>query len=322
MAPDTPCRAAPACYGRRPLARLALALALISLPAVALAQDASAEPAAEEPAAAWGAIVLSFGGDGSEPMNAEARDGVTAALVAQGFSVLDEAEIAARIPPARLTGAASVDALRAVASELGAESVATVAVWTSDAVADSVIVSVAPAAGGRSFSATEHVREAGLLAAARAATLGALERRTRAAVLDGGSGSAASGTEAAVELTPEPAPEDDPWAENARPSGGEPEAIFGIVGPGLLLALGAAGLGLGIYAVLDENCELRAAISRDCLRGDAPNTALGVLLIIGGALSAAGAAVWWITGATTTNEPRVDGVVREDGGMLRARGVF
>lgn len=327
-----PSRERGSCYGPRPLARLVLLVASLLVPAGALAQDAAAAPegadtapAAVEPAAAWGAIVLSFGGDGTDAMNAEARDGVTAGLVAQGFSVLDEAEIAARVPPARLSGAGSVDALRAIATELGAESVATVAVWTSDGAADSVIVSIAPAAGGRSFSATEHVGEEGLAAASRAAALAALSRRTRAAVLAGGTGSVPTETETALEAEASAeaeAEEDDPWAEEDPRSQGGPEAIFGIVGPGLLLALGGAGIGLGIYAVLDENCELRAPMSGECLRGDAPNTALGVLLIVGGVLSAGGAAVWWITGAASSSEPRVDGVVLREGGMLRVRGVF
>ena len=48
----------------------------------------------------------------------------------------------------------------------------------------------------------------------------------------------------------------------------------------------------------------------------------GAALIVGGVLAAAGAAAWWITGASTTNEPRVDVVSLREGGMLRLRGAF
>jgi len=293
-------------------------LALLVLPTGALAQEA--EPAS---VSGWGAIVLSFGGDGEAAMNAEARDGVTAGLTAEGFSVLDEAEVTARIPPARLRAAASIDSLRAIAVELGAESLATVAVWTSGGAADSIVVSLAPAAGGRSFSATESVGEAGVGPAAQAAARAALRRRTRAAMLEGGTGSVATETETAL-VAEEAArlEEADPWAEDAPRSDEGPESLFGIIGPGLLLAIGGAGIGLGIYGVLGENCAQRAPLSGDCLRGDAPNTSVGILLIVGGAISAAGSAVWWITGATSTNEPRVDGVVWNEGGMLRVRGRF
>jgi hypothetical protein len=298
--------------------RFVALLALLVVPRAAFAQ--ASEPASES---GWGAVVLSFGGDGEAAMNAEARDGVTAGLVAEGFSVLDEAEVSARIPPARLREAASVDALRAIAVELGAESLATVAVWTSDGAADSIVVSLAPSAGGRSFSATEAAGDVGVGAAAQAAARAALRRRTRAAMLEGGTGSVATETETAL-VAEEAArvEEGDPWAEEDPRTNEGPESLFGIIGPGLLLAIGGAGIGLGIYSVLGENCTQRAPLSGDCLRGDAPNTAVGILLIVGGAISAAGSAVWWITGAGTTSEPPVDGVVWNEGGMLRVRGRF
>lgn len=314
------------------------ALFVLGCAAAARAQDAAAAdapPAAEATAAeasvaeatapGWGAIVLSFGGDAGEAMNAEARDGATASLLAQGFTVLAEAEITARVSPSRLREASSIDALRAIATELGAESVVSVAVWTSGGAADSVIVSIAPARGPegeptRSYSSTESVGEAGLAAAAQAATLAALERRTRAAMLGGGSGHVVTEPDPPEEDVP---PEDDPWAEERPGQQGGVEALFGIIGPGLLLAIGGTGVGLGIYAVLDGSCQVRAPMSGDCLQGDAPNVGLGVALMIGGVLAAGGAAVWWVTGATSTNEPPpVDGIAWQDGFMLRYRGRF
>lgn len=309
------------------MTRLSLSTSLLALLGLAFGWAmplAAQDVVVTDTAPAWGAIVLSFGGDASPALNAEARDGATAGMVAQGFSVLDEGEIAARIPPARLAAASSIEGLRAIAVELGAESVVSVAVWTSDGAADSVVVSIAPAASPegeavRSFSSTEHVGEAGLGAAARGATLAALNRRTRAALLGGGSGHVEA--EASTVIEERTVEEPDPWAEDESNPGGV-ESLFGIIGPGFLLALGGAGLGLGIYAVLDENCSVRGPVTGVCLQGDGPNVGLGTLLIIGGALAAGGAAVWWITGATTTNEPRVDGIVWQDGGMLRVRGVF
>jgi hypothetical protein len=295
-------------------------------PEVSVTAPASSEVAV--PAATWGALVLSFGGDATDAMNAEARDGATAGLLDQGFTVLAEAEVAARVPPSRLRDATSVDQLRAIAVELGAESVVTVAVWTSGGAADSVIVSVAPArvADGetaRSYSGNQSVTEDGLGVAARTAALGALERRTRAAMLGGGSGRVSVETR-----DPDPeeeivAPvEDDPWAETPRGESGDFATLFGIIGPGLLLAIGGAGIGLGIYALLDENCTQRGPETDVCLMGDAPNIGVGVLLLIGGVLAAGGAAAWWITGATAQPQARVDGITLRDGGMLRLSGVF
>lgn len=287
------------------------------------AQEVTAGDAASP---TWGALVLSFGGDATDEMNAEARDGATAGLLAQGFTVLAEAEIAARIPPSRLREASSIDQLRAIAVELGVESVVTVAVWTSGGVADSVIVSVAPArvAEGevaRSYSGNQSVGDEGLGPAARAAALGALERRTRAAMLGGGTGRASVETPD-PEAHPEPPVEDDPWAETPRGESDDFETLFGIIGPGLLLAIGGAGVGLGIYAVLDENCTQRGPETVVCLMGDGPNIGVGVLLLIGGVLAAGGAAAWWITGATAQPQARIDGVTLRDGAMLRLSGTF
>ncbi len=321
----------------RPLASL-LAIALCALGvAPASAQEAevtatdtpTSDTVALPAPPAWGALVLSFGGDATEAMNAEARDGATAGLLAQGFTVLAEAEVTARVAPSRIRDASSIDQLRAIAVELGVESVVTVAVWTSGGAADSVIVSVAPARSVegdavRSYSGNQSVGEAGLGEAARLAALGALERRTRAAMLGGGSGHA---TVSAGEGDPgdeeEDAPvEDDPWAEAPRGESSDFESLFGIIGPGLLLALGGAGIGLGVYALLDENCTTRATMSGDCLIGDAPNIGVGVLLLIGGVLAAGGAAAWWITGATAQPQPRIEGITLREGGMLRVTGSF
>ena len=280
------------------------------------------------PPATWGALVLSFGGDATDDMNAEARDGATAGLLAQGFTVLAEAEIAARVPPSRIREASSIDQLRAIAVELGVESVVTVAVWTSGGAADSVIVSVAPArvADGetaRSYSGNQSVGEEGLGAAAAAAAQAALQRRTRAAMLSGGTGRVDVETSEADPEDEAVAPvEDDPWAETPREENADFASLFGIIGPGLLLAIGGAGIGLGIYALLDENCSQRGPETNVCLMGDAPNIGVGVLLLIGGVLAAGGAAAWWITGATAQPQARIEGISLRGGGMLRLTGSF
>lgn len=293
------------------------------------APAAEAEPAADaEPADGWDAIVLSYGGDSTEDVAATARDAASLALENEGFRVLPEAEVTARISPARLHDASSIDALRAIGDELGARSVVTVAVWTSDGAPASVAVSIAT--GGRSFSGTADV-ETDLATAATAAVRAALERQRRALVLSGGaSGSVTTthtddddddGTPGVVE--------GDPWADHAPEPEEEdgPEELFGIIGPGFLLALGGAGLGLGIYAVLDATCDLRQPMTGECVRGEEPNVGLGTLFIVGGAIATAGAIIWWITDAALTNEPRIDVVdldllFLEGGALGVARGSF
>jgi hypothetical protein len=103
------------------------------------------------------------------------------------------------------------------------------------------------------------------------------------------------------------------------------DQLFGIVGPGFLAALGAAGIGSGIYASLDETCDQRNPTTNVCLRGERPNYGLGVAFITGGVVALAGAIVWWILGASSNEAsagPRIDVVTLPGGGYATARGSF
>ncbi len=156
---------------RRPVGRFAsilLSLSLFACP-LARAQDLSPqevpppEPEATEapeapeavapPAAVAIYLVRPLGGDASADASAEACDAVRATLAAEGFGVIEDADVAAQIAPSRLDAVRRLDDLRPIATELGASAVATVAVWTSDGAPDSVTVSLASDA--RSFSASE-----------------------------------------------------------------------------------------------------------------------------------------------------------------------
>lgn len=262
-------------------------------------------------------LVVPLGGDAPEDMLAEALDAVRATLAAEGFSVVDPADVAT-IDPARIGAARRVGELRPIATELGASGIATVAVWTSDGAASSVIVSIAP--GARSFSATHAVEGAALGEAAALATRGALVRRRDALLVSAGT-SADRSEEHELEtghaqVTTPPETHDDGVLQNGQ--------LFGIVGPGLLAALGAAGIGAGVYASLDATCDQYAA-GGVCLRGERPNYALGIVFIGAGTLALAGAIVWWILGAQSdesSSGPRIDVVLGPEGGGLSARGRF
>jgi hypothetical protein len=262
----------------------------------------AASPCAAQDAERY--LVAPLGGDAPEAMAVSACDAVRATLVAEGFAVIEPADVAT-IAPARFADAHHLEDLRPIATELGATAIATVAVWTSDGAPSSVIVSIAP--GTRSFSATETVH-ASLEESARDALRAALARRRDALIVGSG-----------------PAPTPAPVAPAASAPLIHDDSLFGIVGPGFLAALGAAGIGGGIYASLDETCDQRNPMTNVCLRGERPNYGLGVAFIAGGAVALAGAIVWWILGSSsneTSAGPRIDIVTLPGGGYVSATGRF
>lgn len=297
--------------------RLALASALVlsSMTALGPARAHAAD-----------ALVLSIGGDAPDELAREAREAAIAALTADGVAVVPEAEVALRVPPARLRALASLQDARVLAFELEARVIVGVAVWMREGseppAPDSVVVSLL--AGARSFSATRAISEAGLAAAAGEAMRDVRQQQTRAMVIEG----AGLGSE---EPAPEPDDDDEEDEDAAAGAGGGTSAPstprgdqtpgFDIVGPTMLGAFGAAGIGLGVYAVLDGTCELRGA-SGICLRGEDPNVPLGVTFTIAGALALAGAVVWFVTGATVVDTTPIDIVLGPDGGMISTRGSF
>ncbi len=285
---------------------LGLWLATVSLSAVA--QDTAA---AEVPRY----LVRPLGGDAAPEVGAEACDAVRATLAAEGFGVIEDADVAAQIAPARLEAVHRLDDLRPIAAELGASAVATVAVWTSDGAADSVTVSLA--ASGRSFSASETLGDRALGEAARDAVRGALARQ-RNALLVSGAGSVTTRGDDADDREAGPDVHDGEAPAASGPT------LFGIIGPGLIAAIGASGVGLGVYASLDGYCTARSPVAPNrCLIGEDPNVGLGVLFIIGGVVALAGAVVWWVTGASDpAPAPRIDVALFPGGGGMTTNGTF
>jgi hypothetical protein len=89
----------------------------------------------------------------------------------------------------------------------------------------------------------------------------------------------------------------------------------------LLAAIGAAAVGLGIWASLDTVCERYNVDRSICLRGEEQNLAAGIPMIIGGAAALAGAVIWWITDAQAPEtDTRIDVVIGP--GSAGVRGTF
>jgi hypothetical protein len=269
------------------------------------AQDAAATPRY---------LVVPLGGDAPEAMAAEACDAVRATLAAEGFGVVDGADVAAQVPPARLAEARRLEDVRPIAADLGASAIATVAVWTSDGAASSVTVSIAP--GTRSFSATESIApEHPLAEASRDAVRAALVRQRNALLVSGASTGAVEESSPATPSAPSSASASS--APHVEPT------LFGIVGPGLLAAVGAAGIGASVYSMLDATCSVRGPLTGRCLVGENPNYGLGITFLIGGVVALGGAIAWWILGAgDPPPDPRIDVVFLDGGAVVRTRGTF
>ncbi|AKF07234.1 hypothetical protein DB32_004383 [Sandaracinus amylolyticus] len=273
-------------------------------------------------ASAADAIVLSIGGDAPDATAREARDAVIAALSGDGVVVVPEAEIALRVPPARLRAMTSLADARALAFELEARTIVGVAVWMraeGDAqVADSVVVSAL--AGSRSYSATRSIGEPGLAAAATEATRDVRQQQTRAVLIEGAGIDGASRAEPETSTSPTATTDVDVAAGRAGGDvQGDTTPGFDFIGPTMLAAFGAAGIGLGVYALLDGTCENRAP-SGTCLRGEDPNVPVGVTLTVAGILALGGGVVWFVTGAFVTDTARIDVVLGP--GNVGLRGQF
>lgn len=295
-----------------------LALALIvaaSLPAVhARAADA---------------LVLSIGGDAPAEVAEEARAAASAALEEDGASVVPHGEVVLRIAPSRLRGVASLGDARALAFELEARMIVGVAVWMrADAdptAADSVAVSLM--VGARTFAATREIGEAGLAAASADAMHDVRGQQTRAVMIEGPGGDAGAANDADAagggEGEGEGEAGDPATPPRSQTGTADTTPAFDVIGPTMLGAFGAAGIGLGIYSVLDGTCERRAPISGDCLLGEEPNLAVGITLTVAGTLAVAGAIIWLATGAAVVaDQPRIDVVLGPEGGAVSARGTF
>nr|MDQ3037303.1 hypothetical protein [Myxococcota bacterium] len=228
---------------------------------------------------------------------------------------------------------------RAVAFELEARMIVGVAVWmgapAQDAAAPDTTApeSAAPESvalslmiGARTFSATREVGEGGVAAAAQGAMHDVRAQQTRAMLVEG----PAAESEPTGEAPAEDAAATDGAAATATPATTatttapvDATPAFDVIGPTMLGAFGAAGLGLGVYSVLDGTCEQRGAVTGVCLRGEDPNLGVGITLMVAGTLALAGAIVWLATGAAViADQPRIDMVLGPEGGAVSVRGTF
>ncbi len=285
-------------------------------------------------------VVVALGGNATEAQRAPVLDAVAARFTADGFAVLPSSELVHRVPPSRLAITTTEDAAR-LSAELGIPRVACVSVWaTVDPMGGAMIselsLSLHALSGSRSV---RHSTASGTISADRDVTAivdamvaQVLASERAAAMLDPGAGTTVT----------TPAGDDaDPEEEEDRTSGGltatlpsatppsgrsgtnagmgdGPEPLFGILGPGLLSAIGAAGIGLGVWASLDPTCDFYNADRTVCLRGEENNLGIGITMILIGTLSLTGAVVWWVVDAQAPeSEPRIEVVVGPGGASVR-----
>ncbi len=261
-------------------------------------------------------LVLSLGGDADAALRAPVLQQVQDLLVADGFVVAGPNELVHRVPPSRLAPSTPAEAVT-LAADLSIPRVVCVSVWAVEGRITELSLSLQALSGRRSArdsTASSVVREPtdeARMLAVRTMVTQVLASERAASMLDPARVST---------ITPEPAPEETPQPTPGVLAPGEPEPLFGIIGPGLLTAIGAAGLGLGIWGVLDATCDLRGA-SGLCLRGESNNVGVGAVLIITGAASLAGAIAWWvITPATPASPSRID--IALGPSSLHLRGTF
>ncbi|MFO0713804.1 MAG: hypothetical protein U0353_28375 [Sandaracinus sp.] len=297
--------------------------------------------------------VVALGGNADETLRGPALDAVAARFTADGFAVLGPSELVHRVPPSQLALSSTDDAARLAAS-LGIPRVACVSVWASGEAITELSLSLHALSGERSvrhtsasgtldashdLAAVIDAMVAQVLAAERAAAMldpgagvatsgssstgstGSSSTGSTGSSSTGSTGSSSTGSTGSSAGTGSGSTGSSSGAGAAGSGGDGPEPLFGVLGPGLLAAVGAAGVGLGIWASLDSTCDRYSADRSVCLRGESQNLGAGIPMIIGGAAALAGAIVWWITDAATPEpEPRIDVVIGP--GHLGLRGTF
>lgn len=273
-------------------------------------------------------VVVALGGNASEAQRAPVLAETVRRFAAEGFTVLGPAELVHRVPPSRLALRTTEEAVR-LAADLGATRVACVSVWVEGEAVRELSMSLHAVSGGRSVresTATGATSDVASVEATLATMVAHVLARERDAVLLDPGATLGSATGSGMDTdTYTGSGSDSGSGVRAGTGSGIPrppasDPLFGILGPGLLAAIGAAGIGLGVWATLDPTCNLRAP-SGTCLRGEDNNVGLGILFIATGTLSLAGAIIWWITGATAPpTEPRIDVVVGP--GSAGVRGTF
>lgn len=274
---------------------LIAACLLCALPAGAAAQDV---------------MVLSLGGDAPDDVAAQARSAVAIALQQDGMSLLSEADLSMRVPPARLAECHATACAWAISAELGVSMVAGVTTWATEGHAASVTVSLIVGAE-RAYTASANVTGDNLLAAARAAVTEAQNARGRALIIEG-----TAAPDSDVETPDEAAIDESQQGEPGTDALHAERPLEQWILPSILGVVGLGLVGLSVYAMLDQDCQQRGA-SGVCLRGSDPNYGLGVTMAVVGALSLVGAVIWLIVGGTPASQGDIDVVMDARGVGVR-----
>ena len=268
--------------------------------------DSDPETTAEPPPLV---VVLSIGGDAPADRARRARGAVAGALRDDGMRILPDADVALSVSPARLRACRATSCTYEIGRSLDASMTAAVAVWDDGSLTVSLITGPE-----RSQSATETIDGDDVEGAAQRAVDAAQAARLRAVLVEGTSRHIEEDDEpdstggVAIEEPVTPLNRERSLEEWILPS------VLGVAGLGLV--------GLGVYALLDEICEVEGA-SGTCLRGSRPNVGLGVTSTILGTLSIAGAIIWIVVGGQPNpSMGNIDVVLGPDGGMLVGRGTF
>lgn len=228
-------------------------------------------------------LVWSVGAEGAADATADLRDAVAAVLAESGLEVLPEAQLDLVLSPTRRRTCRELGCALELAQELRVPVLATVEERAADGQAEhgqderevAVLLSVGPDARYAGVAPVGADRET----AARAAVEEALAAWREA---EGPSEAVAErSVEPEVPLVDEPGP--SPLAE--RP-------LIEVILPITVLVGSAALLGLAIYALLPQTCEVKAMDDGVCLVGERPNIALGVVLVAIGLLGAVGGSAW------------------------------
>ncbi|MGE0791340.1 MAG: hypothetical protein AB7S26_37040 [Sandaracinaceae bacterium] len=295
---------------------VAVALALWSVvgPSIAVAQG---EGEAE-------VVVLAMGGDAPRDASGRAREAVLSALVAEGAHVLPDADVAMRIAPSRLASCRSASCAWTIATELSVPTAATVALWMDGDALGTVSLSLIVSAD-RTFSGSAAVADGDLAAAATRALAEARAAQRRSLLVEGPAAARPhDGEDGSSTDVTEPNPLGPTHLEPEQPGDSPFRAERSLeewILPSLLGVVGLALVGLSVYALLDEQCDVRGA-SGDCLRGTAPNIGVGATFAVTGALAIAGGIIWLIVGGAPPNQERIDVVLGPDGGGAVWRGAF
>lgn len=276
--------------------------------------------------------VVALGGDAPTGLREHVLAMVAARFEAGGFSVVAPIDLMHRVPASRLAIESTDDAAR-LGATLGVPRIACVSVWVSDDEVRELSLSLHALSGERSvhYDAASGSVD-GMI------QLPALVDRLVAEVLGGAIAYAVSGpnpitsnpratSPGSSSATPSRAtpletssslPIEDP--EPSRPPASGIEPLFGFIGPTLLAAVGAAGIGLGVWASLDTTCDAYNADRSVCLRGEAQNLAAGIPLMLVGAVSLAGAIAWWVLGSDAPiDSSRIEVGLAPDRLLLRGR---